>query len=376
MRKIYLYIIGTSILLCLAGCWDQMLLKDTNLIFVVGIDQTDEQKIKSTVSIPQTTQENNNQPVSKIASGIGNTLRESRMDMNTKVSGMIDSSQLRVLLVHDDLASLDLYSMLDLFYRDPRAPLNAKIVISESLASELVNLKVEGRPLVSKYLEELIQGAEIDTLVPEVNIQNICPIMLDEGKDIILPLISVDKSEKQEQFARIIGNGLFNGKRKTGELNLEESVMANLLDNQYGKRAQFNVKVNNDRGGMTALNYITLEVEGFKRNLNVNVSNRKDIEVKLELSLYLNVIEYPPDNLGERQKAKELNEIIAKELTNLANTTVSKLQEANCDYLGIGRQIIAYHNYAWEDGMWNEKYPNIPIDVTVNAEIRHHGIIN
>lgn len=356
------------------GCWDQMMLKDMNLIFSIGVDPTKDNKIKSTASIPLPTGEGS-EPTVKIATGIGNTLRESRMDMDTLVAGITDSSQIQVLLVNKELAQIDLYSMLDLYYRDPRAPLNCKVAITNEPAADIIKLNIQGNEIISNYLEDLIKGAETQSIVPVVNIQFICPVMLDEGRDFSVPFMSVDNSEDQ-QFARIIGTALFNGSKMTGELNLEESTMANLLTNNFHHTARFTVQVNGMNSEMSVMNYIVLEVEDIERTFDVIVNENEGIKVKVGLTSYFNVIEYPPDDLGDRPKTKELNEIISKELSKLATTTVEKLQEANCDLLGIGREIIAYHHDVWEDGKWNDRYPNIPIEVEVKAEIRKHGIIN
>lgn len=54
-----------------------------------------------------------------------------------------------------------------------------------------------------------------------------------------------------------------------------------------------------------------------------------------------------------------------------------KLQEAKCDLLGIGRDLMAYHQYKMEDAEeWKEMYGQLPINVNVQEEIIHHGIIN
>ncbi|HHT7228406.1 TPA: Ger(x)C family spore germination C-terminal domain-containing protein [Bacillus cereus] len=44
----------------------------------------------------------------------------------------------------------------------------------------------------------------------------------------------------------------------------------------------------------------------------------------------------------------KLNQKINKELTHLANKTISKMQKVNCDGLGIGQRITSLTSYRVE----------------------------
>ncbi|MDT8861496.1 Ger(x)C family spore germination protein [Alkalihalobacillus sp. MEB130] len=370
--------VGSSIVILLAtmiisGCWDQYLIKDVNLIFTAGIDRNEEGKFFTSVTIPE--QETNTEaPIVRMATGIGNTLRESRNNIDNTVDGILDSSKIRVLLVESILAEEDLYAMLDLYYRDPRAPLNAKIAITEVKAHDALDIDIEGQTLISDYYSKLIEGAEKRSIIPKMNIQYICPLMVDPGRDFMLPIISIGTSNEKE-VALISGAALFHGKIMTGKISTRESVMANLLNNIMYEDAQFTVEIAEKEEIMNALNYITVQVEEFDRMLHVKVNKEGEIEVDLDVNLYFNVAEFPPDSLDEA-KIADLNKKITKELSDLATTVVEKIQAANCDYFGVGREVMAYHKQQLKDRDWNEIYPNIPIEVTVKAEIIQHGIIN
>ncbi|MCT8138351.1 Ger(x)C family spore germination protein [Anaerobacillus sp. CMMVII] len=373
MRRFGLLLILLVTLSFITGCWDQLLLKDTNILFIAGTDLGKNGEYEGTVSISKPGV--NGTGKAKIVTGKGNTLRATRMDIDSKVSGILDSSKIKVLLIHEELAKIDLYPILDLYYRDPRAPLNARIAITKDLSNKLINLQVEGESLISDYFYELIKGAEVNSVVPKRNIQFICPIMVDPGRDFSLPLIMLNNI-KEEELAQIAGTALFDGKKMSGELNREESLMVNLLNNKKAKRARFTVKIADEKRELEALNYITFEVSDFTSKLNVKAHSENNVEANFQLKLYLNVLEYPPDGLGDRDSALKLNRKIGEELTTLATTTIQKLQNANCDYFGIGREIIAYHNHAWNEKRWKEIYSTMPIKIQLDVEIIQHGIIN
>ncbi|GAE25704.1 hypothetical protein JCM9140_1712 [Halalkalibacter wakoensis JCM 9140] len=373
LKKLVSLLLIVSSFLIVTGCWDQFLIKDANLIFIGGIDRTEDGNFATTVSIPK--QETNTEaPVIRIATGIGHTLRESRNNIDNTVDGILDSSKIRVLLVEKVLAEEDLYAMLDLYYRDPRAPLNAKIAITEGKAHEALNIDIENHPLISDYYSKLIEGAETRSIIPKMNIQYICPLMVDPGRDFMLPIISLTSSNGMS-VSSISGVALFHGKIMTGKMDTREGVMANLLNNTMYQSAQFTVKIAEKDEVMEALNYITLQVDDFDRRMEVAVNDHDDIRVALHLTVYFNVSEFPPDNLDE-EKIADLNKKITEQLSILAESTVEKIQEANCDYFGIGREIMAYHKAVLQKKDWSDLYSTIPIDVSVNAEIVQHGIIN
>lgn len=124
-----------------------------------------------------------------------------------------------------------------------------------------------------------------------------------------------------------------------------------------------------------AENFVSFVVRKSKRKLKV-ICNDGDVKVDLALNLRIEVNEYPADHLGDSKKAEVLSKKIEKKLTNLANKTISKLQEANSDSLAIGQKVRAYHYDTWVKRDWKVAYPEIPFDIKINVEIVRHGILN
>ncbi|ADU29344.1 Ger(x)C family spore germination protein [Evansella cellulosilytica] len=377
MKKYFMYINIVIGLFLLTACWDQLLLKDVNLIYSLGIDKTDEGQFNTTVSIPKEGSSEKTSPSSYIISAEGRTLRESRTNVDNALPGSVDSSKIRVILIDQALAKIDLYTVLDVLYRDARAPLSSRVAITVNTAEDLIRLNIESAPLVSTYYIDLIEGAEQDTIVPRLNLQYICPVMLDIGKDFNIPLLKIDKQHSTEK-ARVIGTALFDDKKMTGTLSVDESIMANLLSDKKGKTemTSFITTIDGQQQELTAFNHISYQIDEYKSKIAVTPAGNS-YTIDLNLEVYLNVTEYPPDHLNEKSTIVELNSQIQEELQELAVTTVAKLQEAKCDLLGIGRELMAYHHYKIEDGKeWKEVYGQLPINVNVQAEIIHHGIIN
>jgi Ger(x)C family germination protein len=365
------------LLLFTAGCWDQLRLNDVDLIYAMGIDKTEEGDFKATVSVPRSTGgQDSGELTSDIFSTTGKTIRELRVNLDNTIGGLLDSSKIRVILVHRALAEEDLYTILDSFYRDPRAPLASKILITEEEAESLFQGITEKPELISEYFVDLVQSAERDAIVPVVNLQNICPVMLDRGRDFHLPLISSVSSSGGN--SKVTGTALFTGKKMSGQLTDNESIIANLLSDIVSKIDKITMTTNLPANGQSESHgYITYQIDEYKSKMNI-IPKEGNYEAEFDLHLFLNVLEYPPDKLNEHDTVAKLNQDIEDDLQTLTDNTVKKLQESGSDLFGIRREIMAFHNdkFDEQEEAWKESYAEMAVNVNVEVEIIHHGIIN
>lgn len=371
MRKI-ISVLFLSIPL-ITGCWDQNLLKDVSLINSAAFDLEDTNKISTTVSI-RTLQgsEGTGQQKAKTETytEIDHTPRGARDKIDLEVSKKIEASKLQVLLVGEELARKVFYSTLDVFYRDPKSALNAKVALVKGKAKEVIKLGSETDLLIGEYLSDLLSSAEDATMLKNNDIQSIGTIILDPGQDITIPIIH----RVDTKTAKVIGVALFDGKNYTGvDLNKDETVLFYLLKGHLSKLARFTKKVNDTE---SIKDFITIDISDVNRSLSIEAETPSSIIVKLSLELKAKVVEYPHDALDSQKEIHKLNKILSKQLTDQAQKVIQQLQEANCDGLGIGRRIIALHHKIWKKLDWQTVYPTITINPDVKVEIIQKGIIS
>ncbi|SER71939.1 Ger(x)C family spore germination protein [Salipaludibacillus aurantiacus] len=369
--KVVLTALVIFIVVLNTGCWDSRQLRDITVVKSAGYDTDDEeQQIEVTFSSPipekyRTTER------AQIVSALGHTPRNARDNLEAEVSETLDLSKLRVLMIGEELASNDLYPPLDVLYRDPRSALAAKLVIVEDKAKDLVDLRLEDRPRTSELIAELIKAAEEKTMLPITNIQLICPPLFDRGQDAMIPYLTVE-----EGSPHLAGVALFNDKQMTGTLSERETTMLLLMMDQLQQTASLTEKVHSDRENELE-NYVTIDVEEVNRNLDVTVNQATgQIEVPLKLGLFVNVIEYPLDDLDNEEKLNELSALLADNFTEKFQELTEKLKESNSDIIGIGRRIHAFHYPFWKEIEWKEVYPEVDFQVEVTVEIVRHGIIS
>lgn len=361
-------------MLLLSACWDQHLLKDVKLFMAASFDLTPDGKILDELTSPIINKNEGGGTVkgNTVTSGIGNTPREARWDIDRKTDKIFEASKLRVLIIGNELAKKDLYSVLDLFYRDPKSSLSAKVVIAEGMAKDLLRLKIEEEK-ISSYLFDLLESQEIASLIPEENIQSICAEMFDPGEDFVLPYLRADDDGK---MASAEGIALFNEKKFTGKiLTGDEAVIFLLLDGNAGKSPKFTKKIaESDNEKFTPQNFVSFNVKQAREAMDVKVNNKR-VEVTLNLRLKIEITDYPRNQLYKKQVIEKLNKKLSEMLTNDAVAAIKVLQEANSDSFGIGRRLIAHYPDYWKQVDWKKEYANASITPHVDLEIIGHGII-
>ncbi|GAA0355647.1 Ger(x)C family spore germination protein [Bacillus horti] len=353
-----------------SGCWDQQLLQDVTMITSIGIDKGKDGKITYTV-VGRNIQERAVSPERlQVISTVGTTPSDAKANIDRKIPEVMSAAKSRILMFNDELAREPIYPVLDIFYRDPKQALNAKFAIVDGSTLQLLNRKYSDKPQVVDYAVDLIASEEEATGVNISNIQMICPVLFDPGQDAVVPYLSASENE-----IIIMGLALFNDQVMTGTINPSEATLFLLLNNQLEKKAYINQRITEERSP-DILNFVSINVLKSKAKLKVHVSPDNQISADVNVTLKVDVLEYPHDKLDTKEEISKMAEILTDKLTDQAKVVINKLQEANCDSLGIGRRLIAYHNDTWQKITWKDVYPDITITPKVQVEIIRHGIIN
>ncbi|MCY9697533.1 Ger(x)C family spore germination protein [Paenibacillus alginolyticus] len=365
MKKIRPVLLGILSISLLTGCWDQTLLKNVRLILGIGFDKAEGENVLTTFVLPDVSDKKRNAP--EIISVTGETAREARGNLGKKLTLVPDGAKNRFIMIGEQLAKVDIYAVLDVFYRDPKSALNAKIGVVEGRAESLLQTSYMRKPNFILNLDKQIVSAESFTIVPEENVQSICTVLFDPGQDVILPYLAVG-----EGTPLIKGVALFNSKAFAGTLDTKESKLCLLMADRMGKKASLTLPIPNKTKKIGSK--MTFRVFHAKRRLDLEVNNG-NLLVTLDLLLKVEAEEYTPDHLDEDGQASKLNDYLSKELTKEAQKIVQKLQKANCDVFGIGRRIMAFHPNYWKTMDWKSTYPTITIQPNIKVEISRPGII-
>lgn len=373
MKRIYCLCAVIFILLFMTGCWDQDLLKEARLIYGEGFDLAPNGKLQSTFVIRDVPASEQQGPRNDIIFTVGNTTREARDHADDQISRHLRAYKNRVILIGEEMAKQDIYPILDIFYRDPKSALNARMGVTKGKAADIFSLKKVGNVLITEEIDELIKSKEETTTVPKMTAEKIYPIMMDPGEDFVLPYL-VEKRGRVD----VSSIAMFHNHQFTGILSPDESIMYLLLKDQKGKVTRFTRKINIRNGHQNSYDFLTFNVDKSEQKMKVLIQSGNQITVKLDLKWKVNIIEYPKDRLNEKKMVTQLNQYLSKEMTDLAKDTLKKMQKAHCDGLGIGRQLMAFHPRIWKTQKegWDSNYQKVHFAPVIQVEITKKGIIN
>jgi Ger(x)C family germination protein len=364
------------VLFLLTGCWDTQALNQTKLITAGGFDYKKNGDVTTTASIPQSVapEAGGQSLLNQAFSATGHTARQSRLLLDRKVSERLDASKNQIIIFGEDAAKKDIYPLLDVFYRDPKSALNAKLAVTKGSAKDVISNKYleteSGSTGIGEYLRDVIKSSEEAATVTKETIQSVCPVMFDPGQDFTLPYIIPLKHS-----AKVDGVAVFHGEKMVGTILGPTSVMYVLLTGQhYTKAMSTTRKISNDKK-IKINNFTSFKVKKNKRVIDVKVSPTGEISVDLQLKTRVVITEYPHNNLNSPGEVKKVENELSAKLTKESQKIVAKLQKMNADTFGIGRELMALHYPVWKKLDWEKVYPKIPIHTKVDVTVIGHGII-
>ncbi|WP_139488794.1 Ger(x)C family spore germination protein [Brevibacillus dissolubilis] len=358
MKKSYITAILLVVFL-LTGCWDQRLLKDVRLLLGVGIDY---QKGNKVIMSSVVTRNLEKKPP-ELISTTGSTPRDARINLQRKLIYVPDASKNRIVMLSEALARKgSILEVLDVFYRDPRSALNAKIAIVKGKAKDFLETQSKDNPDLTAFLDRQIVTSEAATIVPDVDLQSIRTGILDPGEDIMMPYMGLNKSNVE-----ILGGALFHGQKLTGTLTPGETTVALLLANQKNKQTTLTLPI--EKGVQMTVNILQ-----SKRKLTIQPTGQS-LKVSIDLQMNAEAIEMPFGDFSDQKTVAKFNHTLSEEINKEADKVIKKLQAANCDVLGIGRQLIAHHSSYWNQIDWNKEYPKINITSSTTINLTRNGIL-
>lgn len=350
----------------LTGCWDQQLLVNRTLVNGISYDLSDEGKINGTVRALNIQSRGGGQFEIKdeLVEAQRPTVAGLGLDVDSRIPGEIDASKAHVIMIGEELAKKGINSLIEIFYRNLDSYMASKIVITKGKAKDLLSMEKDISPIAFVILQ-LLNGAEADTVIPKDTTFTVWRKITDPGKDMILPYLEKIESNKIE----VAGVALFNDDKYSGvTLTKEESSLLLSLMDQLNKVNRMSLVMGSESKGRS----ISFTTRDVRRNLEVQVDKDDNITCKIDIKMDVEVGSYPQD-FNKELNIKKLNQDLTKELTKQAKEITSTLLKANCDALGIGRQISSFHPELWKKVNWKEEYKNVQFEPIVKVNIIKTG---
>lgn len=348
----------------LAGCYDNVVFKDAKIPTVMGIENDDDGDGFHSLFIMHTpigTSQGIQEAATEIISSDGDDFLELFTNVEQKASGGVDLSKLYVSVLDDDYAKTHFEEFINQLTFAQRTSSTGQIVFVDGKPSDALAIRDDMVPLVDDYVTELIRSGIGQNFIPDTNIAKVHRIMLDEGQDNIIPTFEVSK---QKDLWRTLGVSLMNGTENTGTtLSPEKTELLMAFMGDVGK-TYWNI----ESGDLEGDGILVKEVRLDKTFGEIDENGVLQVDLDLELGvLYRSFNGTTIAKLNG--EGSEQEEILSEMYTELANEVFGTLYKANCDALGIGRDLIAYHPETWKQLDEKNYYTSVSINPNVQVNV-------
>lgn len=370
MKKLHkLICLSLICILSMTGCWDQKLFEQIGFSLSFGIEHSEDENLLITIAYPVIggAQEG----IVDIISTETIIVRGGRNNLRQVSPKFVEGGKIQQVLLSKDVAKKGIHDLMEVFQRDATVPSIAFVVIVDGSPADLLKKasQFKTKPRVSFYLYQLLENNVKLSNIPNTKVFDFDINYFAPGLDPIVPMI-----ELRPDVIHINGCALFNGDKMTGELNNKETSLLIALMDQF-KYTDYVLDIPEYSSRHDEKYGLAITLLRRKRNVNIDFTEEGMPVVDIRLRFRCNLDEYIWDKTIDPKIQKDMEKAMGEYFTTKCNEIIKKLQEANCDPIGIGDIIRAnYYDY-WKSIDWKEIYPNIDIKASVDVEIGNVGII-
>lgn len=384
-RLLFILIILSTIFL--TGCWSSHEVNTLAIAVCIGIDKTEngylvtEQVLNPrAIASKKATAES---PV-VIYTAEGNDLAEIIRRFTTQSSRVLYNADLRMVVFGEDVAKDGIQNILDYFLRNYEYRTDFYFVIAKnSTANEVLGTltPIELVPGFSMYIS-LKMSEEKWAAMKSIRIIELVNSIIADGDNPVLTGIEISQDEISPESTDILkqsgeykklkytGLGAFNKDKLVGWLDEDESKGYNYITD--------NVKNTIEYADYDSKVKITYEVLNAKSRTKVYfLENKPAIEVKIKTKCNIVIVEGEFDVSAEENK-QILNKLLASKVKLLCEKALNKAQkELKTDIFGFGEAIQRKYPKTWKKlkDDWNDKFTDLPVNITVEAETNQLGQI-
>ncbi|MEC1260685.1 Ger(x)C family spore germination protein [Bacillus swezeyi] len=379
----------------LTGCWDKRELTDLSLVSAIGIDKGENSKYVMSFQIVnpnnatgglQGGQGGDRPPVTNY-SVAGNNLTEMSRHASTKISRELYYSHTNLVVVDEELAKDEgIVKILDVFDRDTDFRSTATIIISHgNKAKDFIKALTPIDKIPSNKVNKTLQFTEKQLGEHmKTSVQDVIKCLTSQARH---PIVSAFRLKGSPQKAEKMENVQSTAPEATVEADglavIKEGKLVNYLE---GKTARGVLWLRNkiDR------TYITLQLKHERHSVTYDVirqktqvsaklkNNRPAISVHIDVEGDIGEIGVPV-RLEDPKVLNHIEKMVSQELKKELKHTIDVVQQNKTDVLQFGDAVYRSYPGIWKkiEPKWSNQYfPDLDVDITVNAYVRRTGLRN
>ncbi|BCB04646.1 Ger(x)C family spore germination protein [Bacillus sp. KH172YL63] len=361
----YLFIAMICLML---GC-ERNVIDKLGMLDAIGYDLSEDQELPLmvTANYPNVTKQGVYQ--NKILTVNAKSSKDSRIRLNHRSNLKLVSGQITVALFGSELAKVGVQDIIDTYMRDPSLGPRVYFAVTEGPAKEILDFKpIEGTNS-SLYLRTFIEKLDDENERINYNTYQFIRDYYDDGIDPIMPYYKL-----RSDNISLDGYALFKDDRFVHHLSPTLSgILFTLRKNTPRGTFSFEIAPPDD----THVFSNQLMFDYVKKDWDIDIAFNNHIPKTVKISIELNgsMLEYTNDELTDSKKTqmkleKKINAYMEKKSEEFLELT----QQLKVDPVGIGgyvRNKLSYED--WNHLNWEEVYPEIDFDVTIQMKFVNTG---
>jgi spore germination protein KC len=393
------YIVIFFLIPFLSGCWDQVELEEQAYIIAIGLDKSEEGKVKITFvnANPEvgTTQGGSvDEPPTEIVSFVANDFVSARDTANAIIAKQLTFHHAKVLVVSEELAKTDDFlKMVYATLRETQLRREMNILVSKEKASDFLR---NNKPLMEsrqhKYFQFMINRAVETGLSPHSDVHRFMQITEGDADLYLAMYVTAVQNEDDNKMANedeyyagqiekeggnpteVIGAAVFKEGKMIGRLTGEETRMSLLFD----KSSKVETMLATYPDPLHENSRITARVIK-KADTEIEMETNKPrptIKVTVPISLELLAIPSLEEYIMDKDKQLLLEKSIERGLEKKARELVKKTQEEfkrQPFYWSLSVRSAFLTNKDYKKFDFAKKYPDMDIDINFHVDITEFG---
>lgn len=376
MRQGFIIVLCFVLILNTVGCWNRRELNTLAIVMGLGIDKAQEpgemQLTAQIVKPGELKSKGDTSPSGKAYWNIqnsGDTLFNTLRGFTHEANRKLYFPHIQVLIFGRDLAAEGVQEQIDFFARDQETRLDIWVLVSEDKASEVLDIPSELEKIPAMNISKLVEAQPATSQTCMVKLDQFISHLMNKTTSSFAPLIKVS-GEGQEKSVLIEGTAVFKRDKLIGELNKTETrgllwiideVKSGIIDVD---RSEEDSKV-------------SLEILRSKTKITPEIIDNKiyiTIAIKEEGTIGS---QYYPEDLTTPEKIKTLEEKQSAVIQEEVEMAITKVKELNSDIFGFGDAVHQRYRDEWKEleANWDEIFPDIEVEVTVESKLRRSGRI-
>lgn len=367
--KIFLIV---TIAIMLIGCWDMQEIDRRIFVGIIGIDKSPEKAYDVHFSCPVVREiaggeggggGGKTKPV-MLVSSIAKTVNDAARNVALRLSRNLFFEHTRAVVIGEEVARDDLKPILNTFIRQPEFNRRSRIAIAKGTSKKVLEVEPWVEKLKAFYIETIFRNSSLSGKFIEMDLGEFMHNLHASNGDALVSKIVPNKEQ-----VSIGGAAIIKDYRLIGWLTEDETQGANF----------FRGKI---RGGDLVLYSkaqkcnITFSI--LKANRSLRLLSTGDIpEFLIRIHVEGNVASTSEGSFISEENISTIEKLAEQKIASQVNKALDKIQKQyEVDVINLGDYLYKFHPGVWDEYKqdWNEIFPDVDIQVEVDAKVKNIGV--